>query len=264
MDVMSFALSASRSVNRVIRVANMGNISTAPAVPPLLDLAIDNITSSTVQINSNSGNGRLTYLMERLTQHLHDFARETRLSTEEWMAAMEFLAECGKISSDVRQEFILLSDVLGLSLLVDAINHPKPPSATEGSVLGSFHIHDASTISNGSPMSFDPNGEPLLVVCSVKDTRGRPIQDVKVEIWGTGSSVHYDVQNPNREGPSQRCVMRSDREGRFWLKTVKPASYPIPNDGPVGRLLHLLKRHPWRPANLQFIFEKEGLDPLFT
>lgn len=196
--------------------------------------------------------------------HLHDFARETRLSTDEWMTALNFLVGCGKISSDVRHEFILLSDILGLSLLVDSINHPKPPSSTEGSVLGPFHTHDAPTLPNGSNMASDPEGEPLLCICTVKDTAGRPVEGVKIDIWETDSSGHYDVQHSDRQEPSERCVMVSDSEGRFWFKGIKPVSYPIPHDGPVGKLLERLNRHCWRPAHLHFMFEKEGWDHLIT
>ncbi|KAK2628101.1 hypothetical protein QTJ16_002747 [Diplocarpon rosae] len=233
-------------------------------IPPVKDLTIDNITENTVAINSQSDDQRLTYVMERLVTHLHDFARETRLSTTEWMAALNFLAKVGQISTDVRHEFILLSDILGLSLLVDAIDHPKPPSSTEGSVLGPFHTHEAETMANGSLMSQDKEGEPCLVVCTVKDVNGKPIEDVKVDIWETDSSGRYDVQHADRNGPDGRCVMRSDAEGVFWFKAIVPVPYPIPHDGPVGQLLKLLKRHPWRPAHMHFMFEKPGWDHLIT
>ncbi|EFQ29559.1 dioxygenase [Colletotrichum graminicola] len=232
--------------------------------PELLDLTIDNITPNTVRINSQSDNARLKYLMERLVTHLHDFARETRLSTDEWMAALNFLVGCGQISSDVRHEFILLSDILGLSLLVDSINHPKPPDSTEGSVLGPFHTHDAPTLPNGANMSGDPQGEPLLVVCTIRDRQGNPIPGVKIDIWETDSSGHYDVQHEGRTDASERCVMISDKDGRFFFQGIKPVSYPIPHDGPVGKLLKLLGRHCWRPAHLHFMFEKEGWDHLIT
>ncbi|KAI1851257.1 hypothetical protein JX265_001627 [Neoarthrinium moseri] len=234
--------------------------------PPLLDLTIDNITPNTNLINGQCSDPRLKYLMSRLVTHLHDFARETRLSTDEWMAALNFLVGCGQISSDVRHEFILLSDVLGLSLLVDSINHPKPPASTEGSVLGPFHTHDAPVMPNGGSMSEDPEGEPLLCICTVKDTEGRPIQGVKIDIWETDSSGHYDVQHEGRDekGPSERCVMESDENGQFWFQAIKPVSYPIPHDGPVGKLLDKLGRHCWRPAHLHFMFGKEGLDRLIT
>ncbi|KAK7946134.1 dioxygenase [Apiospora aurea] len=234
--------------------------------PPLLDLTIDNITPNTNRINSQCKDQRLVYLMTRLVTHLHDFARETRLSSEEWMAALNFLVGCGQISNEVRHEFILLSDILGLSLLVDSINHPKPPTSTEGSVLGPFHTHDAPTMPSGGDMSSDPEGEPLLCICTVKDTKGQPIRDVKIDIWETDSSGHYDVQHAgrNEKGPSERCVMLSDEEGLFWFKGIKPVSYPIPHDGPVGKLLEKLGRHCWRPAHLHFMFEKEGWDHLIT
>ncbi|KAI1178880.1 dioxygenase [Nemania sp. FL0916] len=233
-------------------------------VPDILDLTIDNITPNTIRINSQSGDRRLTYLMERLVTHIHDFARETRVSTDEWMAALNFLMRCGQISTDVRHEFILLSDVLGLSMLVDNINHPKPPNTTEGSVLGPFHTHDAPTLEHGANMSSDPKGQPLLCICRIKDTNGKPVEGVKIDIWETDSSGHYDVQHADRGEPTERCVMVSDADGNFWFKCILPVSYPIPHDGPVGQLLEKLKRHPWRPAHLHFMFEKKGWDHLIT
>ncbi|KAJ2903713.1 putative dioxygenase [Zalerion maritima] len=232
--------------------------------PPMLDLTIDNITPNVERINSQSGDRRLTYLMSRLTSHLHDFARETRLSSEEWMAALDFLVGCGQISSDVRHEFILLSDVLGLSLLVDSINHPKPSRSTEGSVLGPFHTHDAPVLPNGSLMSHDPEGEPMLAVCRIVSTDGKPLPGAMVDIWETDSSGHYDVQHAGRQDPSERCILESDADGRFCFRGIKPVSYPIPNDGPVGKLLEKLKRHCWRPAHVHFMFQKDGYDNLIT
>jgi protocatechuate 3,4-dioxygenase beta subunit len=113
-------------------------------------------------------------------------------------------------------------------------------------------------------MCSDPEGEPLLALCAVKDPQGRPVPGVKVDIWETDSSGHYDVQHANREEPSERCVMETDQDGRFWFKGIKPVSYPIPHDGPVGKLLNLLGRHCWRPAHVHFMFEKEGWDHLIT
>ncbi|KAL6720397.1 hypothetical protein ACLMJK_002319 [Lecanora helva] len=233
-------------------------------VPPMKDLTIDNITENAIRINSQSSDPRLTYVLERLVTHLHDFARETRLSTKEWMAGIEFLTAVGQICSDVRQEFILLSDIMGLSLLVDSIDHPKPSHSTEGSVLGPFHSHEAEDMNHGDAMSHDPNGEPCLVLCTIKDSNGNPIPDVKVDIWETDSSGHYDVQYADREGPDGRCVIRSDSDGNFWFKAIKPVSYPIPHDGPVGILLEKLSRHPFRPAHMHFMFEKPGYDHLIT
>lgn len=163
-----------------------------------------------------------------------------------------------------RQEFILLSDILGLSLLIDSINHPKPPNATEGSLLGPFHTHDAPTLPNGARMASDPEGEPMLAICTVKDTEGNPVAGVKIDIWETDSSGHYDVQHSDRGEPSERCILVSDEQGRFWFKGIKPVSYPIPHDGPVGKLLVLLGRHCYRPAHVHFMFEKAGWDHFIT
>jgi protocatechuate 3,4-dioxygenase beta subunit len=165
---------------------------------------------------------------------------------------------------DVIQEFILLSDILGLSLLVDSIDHPKPTGSTEGTVLGPFHTHEAPDIAHGEEMSHDPQGEPLLVVCTVKDTRAQPVAAVKIDVWETDSSGHYDVQHADRPGPDGRCVIRSDQHGKFWFKAIKPVPYPIPHDGPIGQLLRKLHRHAYRPAHVHFMFEKEGYDHLIT
>lgn len=235
------------------------------SVPVLKDLTIDNITENVHRINSQCGDPRLKYVMERLVSHLHDFARETRLSFDEWMAGIKFLTEVGQICTDVRQEFILLSDIVGLSLLVDSIDHPKPPSSTEGTVLGPFHTHDAETGSNGTLISADPNGDPLLVLCTVKTMSGEPVDGVKVDIWETDSHGKYDVQYENRGDKADgRAVIHSDKEGVFWFNAIVPVPYSIPNDGPVGKLLEKLGRHCWRPSHMHFMFEKEGFDHLVT
>jgi len=174
------------------------------------------------------------------------------------------LTKTGQICTDVRQEFILLSDIFGLSLLVDSIDHPKPAGSTEGTVLGPFHSHEAEHMTNGASMSKDDEGEPLLVVCTLKDVQGRPIAGVKIDIWETDSTGHYDVQHADREGPDGRCVMTSDDSGLFWFKAIVPVPYPIPHDGPVGQLLKKLGRHPMRPAHMHFMFEKAGYDHLIT
>ncbi|EON65303.1 catechol dioxygenase [Coniosporium apollinis CBS 100218] len=233
-------------------------------VPSVKDLTIDNITENVHLINSRCPDPRLKYIMERLVSHVHDFARETRLSTNEWMTGLSFLKGVGQISSDVRQEFILLSDIIGLSLLVDSIDHPKPPASTEGTVLGPFHTHEAQPEPNGGSISHDPDGEPCLVLCTVKDTSGKPIEEVKIDIWETDSKGFYDVQYADREGPDGRAVMESDSDGIFWFKAIVPVPYPIPHDGPVGKLLKLLKRHPYRPSHMHFMFEKPGYDHLIT
>lgn len=238
--------------------------SHANELPNLSDLTIDNITENVIRINSQTPDRRLKYILERLVTHIHDFTRETRLSTEEWMIGINFLTQVGQISSDVRQEFILLSDILGLSLLVDSIDHPKPAQGTEGTVLGPFHTHEAPTVQVGDSISYDPDGEPCLVICSVKDVAGNPIEGVKVDVWETDSKGFYDVQYSERHGADGRCVITSDQDGSFWFKAIVPVPYPIPHDGPVGKLLEALKRHPYRPSHMHFMFEKPGYDHLIT
>ncbi|KAI8722739.1 hypothetical protein NCS52_00418700 [Fusarium sp. LHS14.1] len=235
-----------------------------PDIPPLKDLTTENITENVVAINSTCKDPRTRFLFERLAHHLHDFARETRLSTAEWETAIQFLTSTGKICSDTRQEFILLSDVLGLSLLVDSIDHPKPPTSTEGTVLGPFHAHGAENVASGETISHDPEGDPLLVVCSVKDSQGNPLTDVEVDVWETDSKGFYDVQYVDREGFDNRAVLHSDPQGKFHFKAIVPVPYPIPDDGPVGQLLKVLGRHPYRPSHMHFKFKKAGYDPLIT
>ncbi|KAI1367707.1 Intradiol ring-cleavage dioxygenase [Xylaria arbuscula] len=228
------------------------------------NLTIENITDNVHVINGGCENARLRFLFERLAVHLHDFARETRLSTEEWAAAIKFLTETGQICSDTRQEFILLSDIFGLSLLVDSIDHPKPPGSTDSTVLGPFHVAEAEHMNLGTQISQDTEGEPLLVVCSVKDTAGRPLVGTSVDVWETDSRGFYDVQRVDRDGFDGRAVLKTDEEGIFHFKAIVPVPYPIPDDGPVGKLLKVLKRHPYRPGHIHFKFERAGYDPLIT
>lgn len=228
------------------------------------DLTTENITENVLVVNSQCQDPRLRYLINRIVTHLHEFARETRLSTEEWQAGVEFLTQIGQISTDLRQEMILLSDTLGLSSLVDSINHPRTEPATEGTVLGPFHTHDAETMQHGAVLHSDPDATRLLVLGSVRDARGNPLADVKIDVWEGDSKGFYDVQNPNRTGPDGRGVLYSDAQGGFFFSAIVPVPYPIPMDGPVGRMLKALNRHPNRPGHVHFMLEKPGYDLLIT
>lgn len=203
------------------------------AIPSLYDLTVDNITDNVNLVNSSNPSPRFKFLLERLVIHLDDFARETRLSQDEWLRAIDFLTKTGQTCTDVRQEFSLLS------LLVDSIDHPKPPGSTEGTVLGPFHTHDAKHLSHGENMSQDKNGERLLVVCTVKDTNGTAIPDVKIDIWETDSSSKYDVQHSEREKPDGRCVLTSNEKGEFWFQGIVPVPYPIPRRPGWSTLIHV-------------------------
>lgn len=147
---------------------------------------------------------------------------------------------------------------------MDSIDHPKPPGSTEGTVLGPFHTQEAEHTSNGGDISSDPDGKPCLVLCTVKDMAGNPVPDVKIDVWETDSKGFYDVQYEERNGPDGRAVLTSDENGDFYFKAIVPVPYPIPHDGPVGKLLKLLHRHPYRPSHMHFMFEKSGYDHLIT
>ncbi|EFE38919.1 catechol dioxygenase, putative [Trichophyton verrucosum HKI 0517] len=197
------------------------------------DLSVDNITAHTTQTNSSCPDPRTRYIFERLITHLHDFARETRLSTPEWTAAITFLTQTGQKCTDTRQEFILLSDIIGLSSLLDSIDHPSPPGTTQGTLLGPFHTHDAQHLPAGAAISHDTSGKPLFVLCTVRATDGTPLKDVQVDIWHADSTGLYDVQYPQRDTPEGRAVLHSDASGRFWFSAIQPVPYPVPDDGPV-------------------------------
>jgi protocatechuate 3,4-dioxygenase beta subunit len=233
-------------------------------IPPMKDLTTANITSNVILLNNSCSNPRLRYVMERLVTHLHDFARETQLSTEEWAAGIAFLVEAGQISTELRAELILLSDTLGLSLLVDAISHPRAAGVSEGTVLGPFHTHDAPVTSNGYTLHTDPDATPLFVLCSVRDGAGAPVAGVTCDVWEGDSHGFYDTQNPARAGPDGRAVVTSDAGGMFYFTAIVPVPYPIPTDGPVGRMLAALERHPNRPGHVHFMLRKDGWDPLIT
>lgn len=232
-------------------------------MPPLKDLTPGNITNAVIA-NSLVSDRRLQYLFERFVVHLHDFARETRLTTEEWMAGILFLTAVGQMCSDTRQEFILLSDVLGFSTLVETINHPKPTTATEGTVLGPFHTDDAKAFKSGESICSEDKGEPCLVRCSIKDTTGRPITGATVDVWETDNTGHYDIQYKDRSHPDCRGILTSDENGEFWFRAVRPVPYPVPDDGPVGELLRKLRRHSYRPSHMHFLIAKPGFDTLVT
>ncbi|KAF3023042.1 hypothetical protein E8E14_012217 [Neopestalotiopsis sp. 37M] len=233
-------------------------------IPPMKDLTTDNITDNVKILNNQCPEARSRYVFDRLVSHLHDFVRETRLTTAEWQTGIDFLTAAGQISNDLRAEVILLSDTLGVSLLVDAINHPRHSHATEGTVLGPFHTHDAPVAENGYTLHGDEEAAKLFVLASVRDVSGRPIPDVVADVWEGDAHGFYDVQNPNREHPDGRAVLRSGDDGMFYFTAVVPVPYPIPMDGPVGAMLTHLHRHPNRPGHIHFMLRKPGWDPLIT
>ena len=208
---------------------------------------------------------RFKQVVTSLVRHLHAFVREVELTEEEWFEAIRFLTAAGQKCDDKRQEFILLSDVLGVSMLVDAINHRTHQGATESTVLGPFFVEGAPVYENGTDLTRDLElaGEPTWVTGRVRSVDGKPIAGAMVDVWQARPDSLYDVQDA-AAGLELRGRFRSDAEGRFWYRTYKPVSYPVPTDGPVGRLLDAMGRHPMRPAHIHFIIAAPGYEQLVT
>jgi hydroxyquinol 1,2-dioxygenase len=224
------------------------------------------ITPAVLAAMAAAPNRRLLEVMTSLVGHLHDFARETALTEDEWFAAIRFLTDVGRITDDTRQEFILLSDVLGLSMLVTAQNNRKPAACTESTVLGPFFVSGAPQVENGADIANGAPGAPSVVSGRVLSLDGAPIGGATVDVWQSDEDGFYDVQIEDvTNGQARaRAQLRSDSEGRFHFRSVLPEHYPIPHDGPVGALLAALGRHPWRPAHLHFLIEAPGHERLIT
>ncbi|HZP21138.1 MAG TPA: intradiol ring-cleavage dioxygenase [Bauldia sp.] len=221
-------------------------------------------TAAVLERMSGAEDARFRQVMTSVVTHLHAVIREVEPTPEEWMTAIRFLTRTGQKCDDKRQEFILLSDTLGVSMLVDAINHRKPSGATESTVLGPFHVAGAPRKAMGDTISLDGQGEPAFVSGLVLDEAGRPIAGAELDVWQTSSDGHYDIQDPNQPAMNLRGLFTTGPDGRYWFRTVKPSSYPIPTDGPVGDLLLAMGRHPMRPAHIHFIVGAPGFEAVTT
>jgi catechol 1,2-dioxygenase len=224
----------------------------------------DNATQVVQQRNSACKDPRTRRILDVVTAHLHAIVRELEPTRAEWEQAIAFLTSTGQMCSDARQEFILLSDTLGVSMLVDAINHRREGGGTESTVLGPFYVPGAQRMPLGASISKDGKGEPTLVSGRVIDTAGQPIADAKLDVWQTAPNGFYDVQDPQQPAFNLRGVFTTGVDGRYWFTTVKPSSYPIPDDGPVGEMLKAAGRHPYRPAHIHFIVTAPGFRPIVT
>ncbi|QRM57626.1 intradiol ring-cleavage dioxygenase [Sinorhizobium sp. BG8] len=215
--------------------------------------------------NANASSERLKQVMEVITRKLHEAVKELEPTQDEWMEAIQFLTRTGHMCNEWRQEFILLSDVLGVSMLVDAINHRKPSGASESTVLGPFHVADAPELPMGANICLDRKGEDMVIGGRILDTEGRPIADAVIDVWQANDEGFYDVQQKGIQPDfNLRGVFRTGEDGRYWFRAVKPKFYPIPDDGPVGQLLGSLGRHPYRPAHLHYIIRADGYETLTT
>ncbi|MEX0371750.1 MAG: intradiol ring-cleavage dioxygenase [Tateyamaria sp.] len=222
-------------------------------------------SAEVVTARTNSEDARLAQVMEAIVRHMHACVKEIEPTQEEWFKAIMFLTETGHTCTDWRQEFILLSDTLGVSMLVDAINNRKPSGASESTVLGPFHLPDAPELVMGSNICLDGKGEPMLVKGRILDTDGNPIDKVKIDVWQANDEGFYDVQQKGIQPDfNLRGVFRTGSDGTYHFKGVKPKFYPIPDDGPVGKLMGALGRHPFRPAHLHYILEADGFETLTT
>ncbi|GLB38965.1 putative catechol dioxygenase N terminus [Lyophyllum shimeji] len=258
---MSRASEATRKMNELAAQHDVD----LSKLPRIIDQSADSITNNVNAINlANCSDERRKVIFKSLIDHLHAFVREVSLTNEEWMTAIQFLTETGKKCTDIRQEFILLSDTLGVSTLVDGINNAKPPGATEATVLGPFFTQDAHEVQNGGSIASEGKGDYLFVEGRVMDTKGNPIPNALINTWETDGHGSYDVQYEVRDAPECRGYLRSAEDGSYSFRAVVPVPYPIPSDGPVGKMLTALGRHVYRPAHLHMMVEAPGFEKLTT
>jgi protocatechuate 3,4-dioxygenase beta subunit len=224
----------------------------------------ENITAAVVESAAATNDPRLREIFTSLIRHLHDFVREVELTPAEWESAIAFLTETGQKCSPTRQEFILLSDTTGVTMLVDALANRKTGSATESTVLGPFFTLDAPDVDPHGSIASEGKGIPLVVRGRIADDSGAPLGGALIETWETDGDGMYDTQYEGRERPDCRGRIRAGADGAYAFRAVLPVSYSIPTDGPVGALMARLGRHPMRPAHLHFQISAAGHVPVTT
>ncbi len=228
------------------------------------NLNANHITESVLERLANTPDPRLKEIMLSLVRHLHGFTREVKLTEAEWLKGVEFLTQTGHITNAQRQEFILLSDVLGLSMLTVVMNNDKPDACTQATVLGPFHVEDAPHYKLGDDVANGAKGQPCQVQGSVKGVQGEAVAHARIEVWQSDEKGLYDVQYADRSQHQARGILTADAQGRFHFQSILAMPYPIPHDGPVGQLLEATARHPWRPAHLHFKIDAPGYETLIT
>ncbi len=228
------------------------------------NLNSDNITQAVIDSFAQTENPRLKEILTSLVTHLHGFARDVKLTEAEWFQAIDFITRCGHITDDKRQEFILLSDVLGLSMLTVAMNNDKPPGCTEATVFGPFHVEGAPHYDLGDDIANGAKGTPCWVRGRVKGLNGEPVPGAVLDVWQSDEDGLYDVQHEGLGHAQARGVLTADANGEFHFRTIVAVPYAIPHDGPVGQLLQATGRHPWRPAHLHFMVKASGYETLIT
>lgn len=229
------------------------------------DLGPETLTAAVIDSFKNTGDPRLKGILESLTRHLHAFVREVSPSIEEWEAAINFLTATGQKCDSVRQEFILLSDVLGVSMMVETINDEETPDATDSTVLGPFHMVESPKRELGENISKESEGDICVVRGRIVSVTGEPIPGASIDVWQASTKGFYDVQQPGIQSIGNgRGLFTADVNGEFHFRSVVPSYYPIPTDGPVGSLLDATSRHPYRPAHVHFIVAAPGFKELTT
>jgi len=224
----------------------------------------DALVQQVIERFGDTPDPRLREVLGSLVRHLHGFIRETRLTEEEWMKGIEFLTAVGQKCDDRRQEFILLSDVLGASMQVVTVQSDRAPGCTESTVFGPFHVEGAPRVANGGDVADGARGTPCVVRGSVRNADGKQIAGATVDVWQSDDDGLYDVQRPELQAAQGRGVLTTDAQGAFWFHSVLPVPYPIPTDGPVGGLLRATFRSPMRPAHLHFRIQAPGHTTLIT
>jgi hydroxyquinol 1,2-dioxygenase len=224
----------------------------------------DNITDLAVERWATAKDPRLAELMTAFVRHLHDFAREVRLTEAEWMAAMQWLTATGQISNEKREEFILASDVLGLSMLVVQMNHRLDPQATPATVLGPFHIDGSPEFDYAGDMSDGLPGTPLYLHGTVRDLAGNPVAGGVLDVWQADTDGAYEVQIPDVDEARLRAKYTTREDGSYCIRTIAPLGYTIPMDGPVGDLIGRTEISHFRPAHIHFLINVPGYEPLIT
>jgi hydroxyquinol 1,2-dioxygenase len=222
------------------------------------------ITQSVLDSFKNCKDSRLQAVLFSLVRHMHDFAREVELTEPEWLAGIKFLTEVGHITDDKRQEFILLSDTLGLSMLTTAMNNKRPKDCTEATVFGPFFAEGAPEVENGADIAGDARGQPCFVRGCVKGLDGAPVGAATIDVWQSDEEGLYDVQYADLGRYRARARLMSRGDGTFDFRSILAVPYQIPTDGPVGRMLHATGRHAWRPAHLHFMIAAPGYERLIT
>lgn len=231
---------------------------------PSMATAPKDITRQVLASFDGASDPRLARVMRSLVEHLHGFVTEIGLTEEEWAAAIGILTATGDITDEKRQEFILWSDTLGVSMLVDAISHHAPPGATESTVLGPFYVAGAPVRPYGADIAEQDAGVPAWVHGRVLDLGGAPIAGAELDVWQNGDNRLYAAQDDDAPDDHLRGRFRTEADGRFAFRAVRPVPYPIPDDGPVGRMLAATGRHPWRPAHVHLIARAEGYRSVTT